>query len=205
MCIRDRWYQRRVRGTPATSNMSTAGIIELNPDLMNLKKQDGTTHDGVEYCPYTRTSKSYDTRRVNPGADIVLGNALTSGTPLGTQRLLDVGCGTGSWLEQMRPHFAEVCGLEYNDGMLAQAVARFGTEVSLAHGSAQNIPHPDSSVDVVTINQVIHHFDSKDNFADLATALQVRSTCKRCRLGAQATRCDLCNRSAIEYSSPEAD
>eukprot|EP00658_Telonema_sp_P-2_P071394 TRINITY_DN60664_c0_g1_i1.p2 TRINITY_DN60664_c0_g1~~TRINITY_DN60664_c0_g1_i1.p2 ORF type:complete len:243 (-),score=62.77 TRINITY_DN60664_c0_g1_i1:300-1028(-) len=72
----------------------------------------------------------------------------------------------------MKPHFGEVCGVEYNDGMLEKAVARFGAEVPLAQGSAQNIPHPEDWFDVVTINQVIHHFDTKDDFAALSVAIQ---------------------------------
>jgi len=140
--------------------------------LMENKHEDGTTKDGIEYCPYTVTSKKYDTRRVNPGTDIILGNAATSDVPLHEQTLLDVGCGTGSFLAQMKPFFKKVCGVEFNDGMLEQAVARFGSEVPLVLGAAQDIPHPDESFDVVTINQVIHHFDASNDYSALLQALK---------------------------------
>ena len=97
----------------------------------------------------------------------------------------------------------QVAGVEYNEGMLEQAVGRLGTtaskpchtvttanhcraswlvtprhwphvpwkQVNLVQGAAQDIAHPDESFDVITINQVIHHFDSADNYAALgATA-----------------------------------
>jgi ubiquinone/menaquinone biosynthesis C-methylase UbiE len=72
----------------------------------------------------------------------------------------------------MRPYLGEVFGVEYNDGMLEQAIHRFGTEVVLQQGSAQNIPHAASAFDVVTLNQVIHHFDPSEDFQALSDALQ---------------------------------
>ena len=82
------------------------------------------------FAQYTVTSKTYDTRRVNPNPEVYLGAAsLHVTTPLREQRLLDLGSGTGSFLEVMKPHFKEVCGVEYNEGMLEQAVARLGEGV----------------------------------------------------------------------------
>lgn len=143
----------------------------LNEDLMNMKLKDGKTSDGVEYCPYTVTSKAYDSRRVNPNPEVYLGQAALSGVALSEQRLLDVGCGTGSFLAQMRPFFKEVCGVEYNEGMLEKAVARFGGSVQLVQGAAQALPHPDDSFDLVTINQVVHHFNTADDFRQLQEAM----------------------------------
>merc|ERR1711907_769726 len=155
---------------------SVGGCLDITPllndDLMRLKGEDGKTNDGVEYCPYTITSKTYDSRRVNPNPDVYLGHAMLNSQPLHEQRLLDVGCGTGSFLQQMRPYFKEICGVEYNEGMLTQAVRRFGSEIELVQGAAQNLPHPDNSFDLVTINQVIHHFSTSEDFLDLQKALK---------------------------------
>merc|ERR1711939_66592 len=134
------------------------------------KSPDGKTLDGVEYCPYTVTSQQYDTRRVNPGLDIVLGNAALNG-PTHKQKLLDVGCGTGSFLQAMRPHFGEIAGVEYNAGMIEKAFEKLDG-VSLEQGSAQALPHPDNTFNVVTINQVVHHFDAAEDYAQLKLAIQ---------------------------------
>lgn len=72
----------------------------------------------------------------------------------------------------MEPFFGEICGVEYNDGMLEQAVSRFGSSINLVQGAAQALPHPDASFDLVTINQVIHHFSETNDFHDLQQALQ---------------------------------
>jgi len=161
--------------TAVTHHPSVDNVLDISPllsaDIMSKKQADGKTTDGVEYCPYSVNSKTYDTRRLNPNPDVYLGNAALSGIPLSEQRLLDVGCGTGSFLEQMEPFFGEICGVEYNEGMLEQAVARFADKINLVQGAAQKIPHADASFDVVTVNQVIHHFSTEDNFQELLTAM----------------------------------
>ena len=81
-----------------------------------------------------------DVRRVGLGLYKGL-PAMLVGVPLHEQRLLDVGCGTGSFLELVSPHFAQVratlaklfhvitalqlCGVEYNEGMIEQSAMRF--------------------------------------------------------------------------------
>jgi len=86
-------------------------------------------------------------------------------TPMSEQKLLDIGCGTGTFLECVSPHVKEACGLEYNDGMIAEARKKNMANVSLTQGSADKLPYADASFDVCTINQVIHHFPKEDNYA----------------------------------------
>jgi len=137
------------------------------------KFADGRTKDGVGYCPYTETSQHYDTRRKNPGLNIIIGSLATnSDTKLNEMHVLDVGCGTGSFIEQILPKVSKVTGVEYNDGMIAKAKARLGDRVRLVQGSAQELPFEDATFDAVTINQVIHHFDRADNYQEFLRALQ---------------------------------
>jgi len=119
-----------------------------------------------EYCPYTTTSKNYDGTRAPLGLNIVLGSMLLSGKPLQEQRLLDIGCGTGTFLDFMKGKVAYAAGVEYNDGMIEQARARLGFDQSqLVQGSADSLPYPDASFDVCTMNQVIHHFPQEKQYA----------------------------------------
>lgn len=118
-----------------------------------------------EYCPYTETSKAYDTTRAPLGLNVFLGSMVLIGTPLHEQDLLDVGCGTGTFLEELKENVGSVTGLEYNDGMIAEARSRLGNDPKvkqLVQGSADALPFPDNSFHVVTMNQVAHHFP-KDN------------------------------------------
>jgi SAM-dependent methyltransferase len=59
--------------------------------------------------------------------------------------VVDLGCGTGFWLPRYAADASEVIGVEPDPDLLARAAAR-GTA---RHGSAEHIPLPDASVDVV--------------------------------------------------------
>jgi len=126
--------------------------------------------DGAEneYCPYTETSKAYDGTRAPLGLNIVLGSMAQSGTPLHEQDLLDVGCGTGTFLQTIKGHVASVSGLEYNDGMISETRSRLGNDAKLkelVQGSADALPFADNSFHVATVNQVLHHFPKDNNYA----------------------------------------
>ena len=90
---------------------------------------------------------------------------------LHAQDLLDVGCGTGSFLKAVCGKFKTATGVEYNDGMIGEARKQeFSRPVTLLQGAADKLPFPDASFDLITFNQVIHHFPSADDFAYLAQA-----------------------------------
>lgn len=61
--------------------------------------------------------------------------------------LLDLGCGSGFWLPRYRDA-AEVIGVEPDASLLDLAGDRPG-QAQVLHGSAEHIPLPDDSVDVV--------------------------------------------------------
>eukprot|EP00747_Dinoflagellata_sp_TGD_P156806 gnl/TRDRNA2_/TRDRNA2_177691_c2_seq1.p1 gnl/TRDRNA2_/TRDRNA2_177691_c2~~gnl/TRDRNA2_/TRDRNA2_177691_c2_seq1.p1 ORF type:complete len:557 (-),score=96.54 gnl/TRDRNA2_/TRDRNA2_177691_c2_seq1:35-1705(-) len=124
---------------------------------------------GSTYCPYESTSRFYDKTRLPLGLSTVVGALAlnSSGTPLASQRLLDVGCGTGSFLEFMLGKVREVVGVDASDGMLTQARARPALKkhnVQLSLCSANKLAFPDASFDGVISNQVIHHFPAEDNY-----------------------------------------
>jgi len=121
------------------------------------------------FCPYDETSLAYDQTRVPLGVGCMLGSLALSETPLNEQRMLDVGGGTGTFLEIVHPKFKNATLFEVNDGMLAQAKARLGDRVAYQQGSANALGdcfQPDT-FDAVTMNQVIHHFPIKDDYAFL--------------------------------------
>lgn len=61
--------------------------------------------------------------------------------------LLDLGCGSGFWLPRYR-EAAQVVGVEPDSSLLGLARDRPGG-AQVLHGSAEHIPWPDGSVDVV--------------------------------------------------------
>lgn len=92
--------------------------------------------------------------------------------PLKEQKLLDVGCGTGTFLQAVQGKLGSLHGIEYNDGMLSQARQRLGASVNLTQGSADSMPFEKGSFDVVAINQVIHHFPTENNYLFFKKFLQ---------------------------------
>ena len=119
------------------------------------------------FCPYDVTSKTYDNTRSPLGLNIVFGSLALNGKPLPSQKVLDVGCGTGTFIAKIQHKVQEVVGLEYNDGMLAQARELLGETVKLVQGSAASLPFEDQSFDGVVINQVVHHFPQDNDYAFL--------------------------------------
>ena len=69
-------------------------------------------------------------------------------------RLLDVGCGSGAWLSDMRGLGWQVSGLDFDANAVAVAMRR-GLDVHIGSLEAQN--YPDESFDAITLNHVIEH------------------------------------------------
>ena len=75
-----------------------------------------------EYEDYQSTSKNYDDTRTSLGLKILLGTFVQHpDKPLNDQRLLDAGCGTGSFLHDIAGRFDQATGLDASNGMLEQA------------------------------------------------------------------------------------
>lgn len=69
-------------------------------------------------------------------------------------RLLDVGCGSGSWLDEMRNLGWEVRGIDFDAEAVSTAVRR-GLDVD--HGSLEARFYPAESFEAITLNHVLEH------------------------------------------------
>jgi len=139
--------------------------VDVAGESVFFKGVDGAEN---EYCPYTQTSKAYDSTRAPLGLNIFYGSMVQAGTPLHEQHLLDIGCGTGTFLDAIKQNVATVTGLEYNDGMISEARKRLGNDPKvkeIVQGSADALPFADNSFHAVAINQVLHHFPKDDNYS----------------------------------------
>lgn len=77
--------------------------------------------------------------------------------------ILEVGCGTGHWLEALQERGRQCVGLDYSAGMLAKAQKRVqGT--ALIRGDAEHLPLPANSFDRVFCINALHHFPDKPAF-----------------------------------------
>lgn len=76
------------------------------------------------------------------------------------QRILEVGSGTGYWLNFLSPHVGHVYGLDYSRGMLHQAKNQPG-KLDLSQGNAVHLPFQDDTFDLIYNVDAIHHFTDK--------------------------------------------
>lgn len=73
-------------------------------------------------------------------------------------RLLDVGCGTGIFLDAMRRHGWQVQGVELNEGAARYSRDRLGLDVFV--GPLEQAYYPDNTFDAVTLWDVLEHLPS---------------------------------------------
>ena len=75
----------------------------------------------------------------------------------GQLRILDIGCGTGAMLDDLKP-FGDVVGADFSPEALQFCVTR-GAPAELARADVRRLPFADSSFDVVTAMDIIEHID----------------------------------------------
>ena len=73
------------------------------------------------------------------------------------ERVLEVGCGTGRWLGELRPVARHVFGLDLSPGMLRQARRR-DARLAVTCGQAIRLPFPAAAFDLVFCVNAFHHF-----------------------------------------------
>jgi ubiquinone/menaquinone biosynthesis C-methylase UbiE len=82
---------------------------------------------------------------------------------IGADRVLEVGCGTGRWLQDFLAAGYTACGLDVSLKMLAQARSQ-GERIPLVCGTASRLPFRGASFDFVYCVHALHHFDDPQGF-----------------------------------------
>jgi 2-polyprenyl-3-methyl-5-hydroxy-6-metoxy-1,4-benzoquinol methylase len=70
-------------------------------------------------------------------------------------KLLDIGCGSGQFLQQMQLYGWEVEGVDFDSKAVEGVKKRYGFNVHV--GSLESIGYPDNSFDAITMSHVIEH------------------------------------------------
>lgn len=91
-------------------------------------------------------------------------SALPAPSPQTLIPILEVGCGTGHWLEQLQRLGHVACGLDYSWGMLQQATQRAGLPGRLTRGTAIHLPYAAQTFAVVLCINALHHFPNQPQF-----------------------------------------
>lgn len=83
--------------------------------------------------------------------------------------VVDLGAGTGKFTELLFATGATVIAVEPVEAMRAQFSARFPNE-QILDGTAEDIPFPEQSVDLVTVAQAFHWFDTVPALDEISRA-----------------------------------
>ncbi len=92
-------------------------------------------------------------------------------TPVSPQRVLEVGCGSGIFLEWFMSQGHMVAGLEPSSSSLEMARRRLGSKAMLEQGFAENLPYDDNEFDTVALISALEFVD--DPFLALKEAFRV--------------------------------
>jgi len=88
--------------------------------------------------------------------------------------VLDIGCGGGGLVRDLRARGAGVIGVEISETQLAGAIARDGgSGARYLVGRAQALPLEDASVDVAVFMRTLHHVPPADLMQALSEARRV--------------------------------
>jgi ubiquinone/menaquinone biosynthesis C-methylase UbiE len=116
----------------------------------------------IDVPDYDSRAAEYAAHRcVNPA---VLRALIDSGLLSSETRVLDVGCGTGNYAAALRRETGcRMSGIEPSTEMLARARDAAAWD-NLEQGSAESLPFPDASFDLVMSTDVIHHVRDRDAY-----------------------------------------
>jgi ubiquinone/menaquinone biosynthesis C-methylase UbiE len=90
------------------------------------------------------------------------------------QRALEVGCGTGIFLEAAARSGADIVALDLSAHLLAQARARVAaaSKVRLSLGNAEQMPFRDGSFDAAYGSSILHHLNIDAALAEIHRVLR---------------------------------
>jgi SAM-dependent methyltransferase len=92
---------------------------------------------------------------------------------------LEIGCGTGLFLEKVAPAGARLVGIDLSLDLLAKARSRLAgvPNVVLHRGNAEHLPYAASSFDAVYGSSVLHHLDLDRALAEVFRVLRPGGRC----------------------------
>jgi ubiquinone/menaquinone biosynthesis C-methylase UbiE len=125
---------------------------------------------------YERGAGAYDRRYRDGGPDGLVAFVRERCAHTGDRPVLDVGCGTGRWTEEVMAGGRRAVGLDPSTAMLARARERLPA-AALVRGRAESLPFASGRFGAVVCVYVIHHLDEPARFvAEAARVLGAGGT-----------------------------
>jgi ubiquinone/menaquinone biosynthesis C-methylase UbiE len=122
--------------------------------------------------PYRISAWTYDRlfEGMNRGLRLV---GIRLARPKRGMAILDVGCGTGTYLELFQRYKGDLCGLDSSASMLAIARERLGDTATLDLGDAEDMPYEDGKFDLVLCMLTLHEMSPATRTGVLAEMVRV--------------------------------
>lgn len=119
-----------------------------------------TDHNTLVLDQFTKQAESF-AALANRGKDPSLPMLLKVLNPLSSDRMLDVGCGTGSFAVMLAPLVGSIVGIDLTEEMLRQA-QKLQTEAGVTNiewrqGDVTLLPFADGEFSIVTSRAMLHH------------------------------------------------
>jgi SAM-dependent methyltransferase len=111
---------------------------------------------------YDEIAPSYDQRYGALQYEGIASTLLSLARAGPAERILEVGCGTGHWLAQLRAVSPRVYGLDSSVGMLEQS--NRDLQDRLVCGEASPLPFAQDAFDLIFCVNAFHHFAHKQEF-----------------------------------------
>jgi ubiquinone/menaquinone biosynthesis C-methylase UbiE len=168
-----------------------SGEVDQHPDFLgktpsrklSKERKDSTTMERIErtYLPAAGSDWAlpfYDLITKLTGADRTKRLLLDQAALATSQRVLDIGCGTGTLavlVKRLHPDVS-VVGFDPDPKALARArkkAGRAGISVRFDQGFADELPYPDASFDRVLSSFMFHHLGDEDRAKTLSEVRRV--------------------------------
>ena len=106
---------------------------------------------------YDRIAPAYDERFQASQLDPVGAAMAELARQIEAGQVLEVGCGTGRWLDELGAESRHLIGLDLSSGMLAEARRRC-SDLCLVQGRGGRLPFRSQTFDLATCVNALHHF-----------------------------------------------
>ena len=117
----------------------------------------------TQYMDYRNAANKYDRRYDGISFHGIEHVLLTFTGSNSNNRVLEVGCGTGHWLDILEGHGLFVSGMDSSPEMLQQARTHVKSG-DLKQGYADKIPWENDAFNQVFCVNALHHFEEKSQF-----------------------------------------
>nr|XP_055072301.1 putative methyltransferase DDB_G0268948 isoform X2 [Misgurnus anguillicaudatus] len=122
-------------------------------------------------------ASSYWKYRISPSEELIskIMQFLMSNKGQPHELAVDLGCGTGQNSRLWAPHFQQVVGMDISESQLKEARAVPGfANLTYRVGTAEELPFPDGSVDLLTAASAAHWFDPERFLKEATRVLKPR-------------------------------